>query len=124
MRFKGTVTLFTALIVVGGYVYFTEFYHKEERQKQEQSKNAANPKKTGLYTKILDSNEVFLTAPPSARTFTKTLSDLRNKKLLEFEAEDIDGVKIVDKAKEIQLQKSADSWQLTKPVNTNAEDAE
>jgi hypothetical protein len=41
MRFKGTVALFIVLIVVGAYVYFTEFHGKEERQKQEESKNNA-----------------------------------------------------------------------------------
>ena len=38
MRFKGTAALFLAFVVLGGYVYFTEFRGKEERQKQEEAK--------------------------------------------------------------------------------------
>ena len=53
-----------------------------------------NPRKTYNYAKLSGGNEVFLTASNWARTFTKTVSDLRNKKILEFETEDIDGLKI------------------------------
>src|SRR5262245_47907439 len=38
MKFKGTNILFLVLVVLGGYVYFTEYRGKEERQKQEQAK--------------------------------------------------------------------------------------
>src|SRR5690349_11926430 len=38
MRFKGTAVLFLVFLVLGGYVYFTEFRGKEEREKQEQAK--------------------------------------------------------------------------------------
>src|SRR4029079_18101056 len=38
MKFKGTAALFLVFIVLGGYVYFTEFRGKEERQKQEEAK--------------------------------------------------------------------------------------
>ena len=39
MRFKGTTILFLLFVVLGGYVYFTEFRGKEERQKKEETKN-------------------------------------------------------------------------------------
>src|ERR671926_954224 len=38
MKFKGTAVLFLLFAVLGGYVYFTEFRGKEERQKQEEAK--------------------------------------------------------------------------------------
>ena len=38
MRFKGTLVLLLVFAVLGGYVYFTEFYKKEEHQKQEEAK--------------------------------------------------------------------------------------
>src|SRR6202008_1365606 len=41
MKFKGTAILFLVFIVLGGYVYFTEFRGKEERQKQEEAKKKA-----------------------------------------------------------------------------------
>src|SRR2546428_2031482 len=43
MRFKGTTILFILFVILGGYVYFTEFRGKEERQKQEESKKKAFP---------------------------------------------------------------------------------
>ena len=191
MRFKSTAALFLVFLVLGGYVYFTEFRGKEERQKQEEAKKkvfpvedktiseismvypdrtitgvkkgekqwqitspagieadsdeweqlasnipriergdtvaqnaqdlsqfglkeppvklsaktmdgktleilfgSENPKKTFNYAKLPAGGDVFLTASNWARTFTKNVSDLRNKKVLEFEPNDIDSVKM------------------------------
>ena len=66
-----------------------------------------NPKKTYNYAKLANSNDIFLTGSNWSKTFTKTTSDVRNKKLLEFESDDIDGVKIAENAKELEAQKSA-----------------
>src|SRR5882762_3018982 len=41
MKFKGTAALFIVLVVLGAFVYFTEYRGKEERQKQEESKKKA-----------------------------------------------------------------------------------
>jgi len=43
MRFKSTAALFLVFLVLGGYVYFTEFRGKEERQKQEEAKKKVFP---------------------------------------------------------------------------------
>ena len=43
MRFKGTTVLFLVFLVLGGYVYFTEFRGKEDRQKREEAKKKAFP---------------------------------------------------------------------------------
>src|ERR1051325_9194441 len=69
---------------------------------------AENPKKTFNYAKTPDNADVFLTASNWAKTFTKTVSDLRNKKVLEFEADDIDDVKIEESAKTLEAQKSGE----------------
>src|SRR5438552_4552988 len=74
-----------------------------------------NPKKTYNYAKLPNNNDIFLTASNWAKTFTKNISDLRNKKVLEFETDDIDDVKIAERSKELEAQKSGDSWQLKKP---------
>ena len=221
MRFKGTTILFILLVILGGYVYFTEYRGKEERQKQEESKKKAfpveqkdiseitltypdhtltavrkgekqweitspagiqadsdeleqlasnipqinrddtvgqnaqdltpfglkeppvklsaklkdgkqleivfgsdNPKKTFTYAKLGGSNDVFLTGSNWAKTFTKSVSDVRNKKILEFETDDIDGVKITEGARELEAQKSGDNWQLKKPVDTKGDSSE
>jgi uncharacterized protein DUF4340 len=221
MRFKGTAALFLAFVVLGGYVYFTEYRGKEERQKQEEAKKKVfqvqdkditevsltfpdrtitgvkkgekqweitsppgleadsdeweqlasnvpkieredtvaqnvqdlaqfglkdpavkvaaktkdgktleilfggeNPKKTYNYAKLPSGNDVFLSASNWAKSFTKNVSDLRNKKVLEFEADDIDNIKIVEGTKELEAQKSGDDWQLKKPIDTKADSNE
>jgi hypothetical protein len=78
---------------------------------------AENPKKTYNYAKLANSNDVFLSASNWAKTFTKNVSDLRNKKILEFETDNIDGVKIDEGPKELEAQKSGDNWQLKKPAS-------
>jgi hypothetical protein len=221
MKFKGTTALFLAFLVLGTYVYFTEFRGQEQRQKQEESKKKAfqvedkditqititypdrtlsaarkgdkqwdmtspagieadsdewqslasnitrieredtvaqnaqdlapfglkdpavkvsaktkdgktleilfgadNPKKTFTYAKFPNNNDVFLTASNWEKTFTKNVSDLRNKKVLEFEADDIDNVKVVEGSKELEAQKSGESWQLKKPLDTKGDDGD
>jgi len=221
MRFKGTTVLFLVFLVLGGYVYFTEFRGKEERQKKEEARKKAfpvdekdiaeisliypdrtitgvkkgekqwqitappgleadpdewqqlasniprieredtvgqnaqdlapfglkdpsvrvsaklkdgkaieilfggeNPKKTFNYAKLPGSNDVFLTASNWAKTFTKSVSDLRNKKVLEFEPDDIDNLKITEGAKELEAQKSGENWQLKNPIDTRADSGE
>ncbi len=221
MRFKGTLILLVLFLGLGGYVYFTEYRGKEEKQKQEESKKktfqveskditeisltypgstisgvkkgekqwevtapsgieadpdeweqlassipkidredtvaqnaqdlasfglkepavkldaklkdgktieilfgAENPKKTFNYAKLGSSNDVFLTPSNWARTFTKSINDLRNKKVLEFEADDIDGLKIAEGPKELSAEKSGENWQLKKPIDTKADNGE
>jgi len=85
---------------------------------------AENPKKTYNYARLPNNPDVFLTASNWAKTFTKNVSDLRNKKILEFETDDIDNVKIAEGPKELEAQKSGDSWQLKKPVDTKADSSE
>ena len=221
MRFKGTTILFIVFVILGGYVYFTEFRGKEERQKQEESNKKAvqveqnditeisliypdrtmaavkkgdkqweitspagieadpdeweqlasnipkidrdetvaqsaqdlgpfglkepsvkvsaklkdgktldiifggeNPRKTFNYAKLGNNGDVFLTASNWSKTFTKTVSDVRNKKILTFETEDIDAVKIAEGTKELEAQKAGENWQLKKPVDTKADSSE
>jgi hypothetical protein len=83
-----------------------------------------NPRKTYHYAKLGGSNDVFLAPNSWATIFTKTVSDLRNKKVLEFETEDIDGVKVADGTRELEFQKSGDHWELKKPMAVNADDTE
>ena len=221
MKFKSTAALFLLFVILGGYVYFTEFRGKEERQKQEEAKKkvfsvedkditevslvypdrtitgvkkgdklweitspagveadpdeweqlasnvpkidradtvaqnvqdlaqfglkdpavkvtaktkdgkaveilfgAENPKKTYNYAALPGSNDVFLTGSNWAKTFTKNISDLRNKKILEFETDNVDNVKIIEGTKELEAQKSGDDWQLKKPIEAKADASE
>jgi Domain of unknown function (DUF4340) len=83
-----------------------------------------NPKKTFNYAKTSDKADVFLTGSNWARTFTKTVSDLRNKKVLEFETDDVDNVKILVGTNELEAQKSGEDWLLKKPIDTKANSGE
>ena len=83
-----------------------------------------NPRKTFTYAKFPSSNDVFLTASNWEKTFTKTVSDLRNKKVLEFEPDDIDNVRVMEGTKELEVQKSGENWQLKKPIDTKADNGD
>lgn len=80
-----------------------------------------NPRKTFNYAKLGNSGDVFLTGSNWAKTFTKTVSDLRNKKVLEFELDDIDNVKIDQGSNQLEAQKSGSDWQMKKPADTKAD---
>jgi len=222
VRFKGTLVLLLVFALLGGYVYFTDFYKKEEHQKQEAAKKrlfdgeakdvvelsleyegkmvtgvrkgdkdwevtspegleadsdtwdqlassfveiqkdqvvssqktdlapygldkpgivvksklkngsapsiligVENPKKTFNYAKRSDSDEVFLVSTSNAGSFKKSLTDLRNKKVLNFESDNIDSVKIVATGKpELEIQKSGMDWRIKKPVEAAADAGE
>jgi len=222
VRFKGTLILLLVFAALGGYVYLTDFYGKEARDKQEEAKKrlfggeakdvtelslenagrtltavrkgekaweitspagleadseawdqlattfvevqkdevvkkekadlaaygldkpgivvqaklkdgktqsvligAENPKKTFNYAKRGDSEEVFLLSSPNASSFKKTPTDLRNKKVLDFESDSIDAVRITSAGKpDIEIQKSGSDWSIKKPLETRADNAE
>lgn len=222
MRFKGTLVLLLVFAVLGGYVYYSDFYHKEERQKQEEARKrlfggegkdiseihlendgktvtavrkgekdweitnppgleadsdtweqlassfvqiqkgevvsagktelapygldkpavvvnvklkggnsagvlfgAENPKKTFNYAKRADSDEVFLVSTSDTSAFKKSMTDLRNKKVLDFMTENIDVIRIASTGKpEIEMQKSGMDWLIKKPVEAKADAGE
>jgi len=83
-----------------------------------------NPRKIYNYAKFGNSNEVFLSPSSWSRIFQKTLTDLRNKKILEFETDDVDVVTIVSGKSETQFQKSGTDWSVKKPLDTKADSGE
>jgi Domain of unknown function (DUF4340) len=85
---------------------------------------AENPRKTYHYAKLAGSNDVFLAPNNWATVFTRTVSDLRNKKILDFETDDIDRVRIAAASSELEMEKSGEHWQIKKPLSAAAEDTE
>jgi hypothetical protein len=84
-----------------------------------------NPKKTFNYAKLADTDEVFLVSTTDSGAFKKSLTDLRNKKVLDFETDNIDHVKISVLGKpDLDLQKSGTDWQIKKPVDGRADSSE
>jgi hypothetical protein len=81
-----------------------------------------NPRKTFHYAKRQDNDEVFLSSTSWGSAFKKSLTDLRNKKVLDFETADIDLIRVSAAGKpEIELQKSGMDWMVKKPVETLAD---
>ena len=222
MRFKGTLVLLLVFAVLGGYVYYSDFYNQEERQKQESDKKklfggeakdvseitleyegrsvtavrkddtnweitmpggleadpetwdqlasnfvniqkdqvvsgektdlapygldkpaivvrsklksgaapgiligSENPRKTLHYAKTVDTDEVFFVSTSDSGSFKKSLTDLRNKKVLDFETDNVDLVKISAAGKpDIEIQKSGSDWLIRKPVEGRADASE
>jgi hypothetical protein len=221
VRFKGTLVLLLVFAVLGGYVYYSDFYNQTERQKQESDKKklfggeamdvseitleyegrsvtavrkddtnweitmpagleadaetwdqlasnlvniqkdqvvsektdlapygldkpaiavksklksgaapgiligSENPRKTLNYAKTVDSDEVFFVSTSDSGGFKKSLTDLRNKKVLDFETDNIDLVKIAVPGKpELEIQKSGSDWMIRKPVEGRADGSE
>ena len=85
---------------------------------------AENPRKIYNYAKFAGSNDVFLSPSSWLRIFQKSLSDLRNKKILDFESDDIDAVTIASAKDAMQFQKSGENWLLQKPLDTKADAGE
>jgi hypothetical protein len=84
-----------------------------------------NPKKEFNYAKRSENDEVFLSPAAASGNFKKTLTDLRDKKVLAFEADNIDSVKVSATGKpEIELQKSGMDWMIKKPQETRADNGE
>jgi hypothetical protein len=83
-----------------------------------------NPRKTFNYAKRADSDEVFLISTADSSSFKKSLTDLRNKKVLDFEADNIDAVRISSSGKNIEIQKVGMDWQIKKPLEARADNGE
>ncbi len=86
---------------------------------------AENPGKTFNYAKLGDSSDVFLTPTSWKGLFTKTVNDLRDKKVIRLEADtDIDAIRIVEGARELELQKSGEDWLVKKPLDVPGDPTE
>ncbi len=83
-----------------------------------------NPRKTFNYAKFGNSNEVFLSPTSWSRIFQKTITDLRNKKILDFEPDDVDSAAIDVGSSETQFQKKGSDWLIQKPIEAQADGGE
>ena len=80
-----------------------------------------NPKKSDNYAKLADVPEVFLSPVNGSKSFQKSLTDLRNKKVLEFALDDINSVRIEDGKNLMEFQKSGMDWLVKKPLELKAD---
>jgi hypothetical protein len=84
-----------------------------------------NPRKTFRYAMQAGKDEVFLSPTSSSSGFDKSLFDLRNKRLLDFQSDTVTAVRIAVAGRpEIELEKAGEDWMLRKPVEARADNNE
>ncbi len=74
-----------------------------------------------VFAKRADENRVFLIPATTDATFDHTTFDLRDKTLVRFERDKVDGVQLVSGGKTIELAKSGSDWKITKPIQSAAD---
>jgi len=74
-----------------------------------------------LFAKRNDEKKVFLVPAFQETTFNKRTFDLREKVLLKFDREKVDGIDVAAGGKTITITKDGGDWKLTKPVQTKAD---
>ncbi|HJZ73584.1 MAG TPA: DUF4340 domain-containing protein [Vicinamibacterales bacterium] len=74
-----------------------------------------------LYAKRNDDKKVFLIAATQETSLNRTTFDLRDKGLLKFDRDKVDGVDVSAGGKTIAIVKDGSDWKLTKPVQTKAD---
>jgi len=74
-----------------------------------------------LYAKRPDEKRVFLIASYLDNTFNRTPFDLRDKAVLKFEHDKVDGLEIARAGNTIQLAKSDGEWHLVTPYKARAD---
>ena len=74
-----------------------------------------------LYARRNDEKKVFLIPAFQESTLNRTTFDLRDKGLLKFDREKVDGIDVSAGGKTIAIAKDGGDWKLTKPVQAKAD---
>ena len=74
-----------------------------------------------LFAKRNDDKKVFLIPAFQETTFNKTTFDLREKSVLKFDREKVDGLDVDAGGKQLVIAKDGGDWKITKPVQTRAD---
>src|SRR5262249_4888530 len=78
---------------------------------------------SNLYARRNDDPKVFLIPSFQEGTFNKSTFDLRDKALMTFQREKVDGIDVNADGKTLQLAKDGTEWKLTKPVSARADNS-
>src|SRR5437867_3819005 len=73
------------------------------------------PTSSGSYAELAGDPRVFIIASYNKTSLDKSESDLRDKRLLTFEAEKLSRVELTAKKETIELGRNKDQWQILKP---------
>jgi len=74
-----------------------------------------------LFARRNDDKKVFLIPAFQETTFNKTTFDLREKSVLKFDREKVDGLDVDAGGKQLVIAKDGGDWKITKPVQTRAD---
>jgi hypothetical protein len=80
-----------------------------------------SPTGASLYAKRNDDKKVFLIPAFQENTFNRSTFDLREKTLVKFDRDKVDGVEITADGKTVAIAKAGSDWKLTKPLQTKAD---
>ena len=80
-----------------------------------------SPTGTDLFAKRNDEKEVFLVPGFQETTFNRSTFDLRDKTLLKFERDKVDGVEVNAGGKTLQIAKDGANWKITQPEPVRAD---
>jgi hypothetical protein len=80
-----------------------------------------SPTGASLYARRNDDKKVFLIPAFQENTFNRSTFDLREKTLVKFDRDKVDGVEITADGKTLAIAKAGSDWKLTKPVQTKAD---
>src|SRR5262249_10479417 len=74
-----------------------------------------------LYAKRNQDKKVFLIQGAQETSLNRTTSELRDKGLLKFDREKVDGIDVNAGGKTIEIKKDGGDWKLARPVQTKAD---
>ena len=80
-----------------------------------------NPKKSDTYAKLADAPGIFLSPVSGSKAFQKSLTDLRDKKILVLAPDDIEFVRIENGKSLMEFQKTGKDWRIKQPVDLKAD---
>lgn len=79
------------------------------------------PTGTDLYAKLPDKPRVFLISSYLDGTFNRSTFDLRDKAILKFDREKVDGLEISSADRTLKFAKKGPDWRMTAPVQARAD---
>lgn len=80
-----------------------------------------NPTGASRYARTDDSDRVFLIAGYLGTTFNRTTFDLRDRSILDFERDDVDGLVVTMGGQTIRLTKTENEWRMREPWDARAD---
>ena len=80
-----------------------------------------SPTGSDLFAKRAGENRVFLIPAFQEQTFNKSTFDLRDKTLIKFERDKVDGIDVIADGKPLQVAKDGGEWKIAKPVQARAD---